>query len=286
MPVPAPPDVGDRGEGQPGQQVAGLLGGEPLGDHLVRAARPERLVRGVVAEDAGSSRPAFHRPCAAPGRPPSRRAAAGRPRRRRRRPAGQLRRGLRPVAGHHDRLAVGQRQHHGRVGVHVPQPVRGRQPQLVVPDHRVALDQHVRAGAGVVPEARQGQLLGDGVAADDRLLLEDDDLEPGGGEVGRADQAVVPGADDDDVGAAAHAARTRPLGKVCSRSAPCLGDQQQLAGLHAERARPAWRRWAGRRRSSRPPGSRRAWAGWRGCANRAPAAGSRRRSRARGRRRW
>ena len=72
-----------------------------------------------------------------------------------------------------------------------------------------------------MPEAGQRQLLGHRVAADVRLLLEDDDLEPGRGEVRRADQAVVAGADDDDVRAVpAHAARTSPLGNVCRRSAP------------------------------------------------------------------
>ena len=134
--------------------------------------------------------------------------------------AGQLGGGRVAVAGHDDRVAVGQGQDDGRIGVDVAQAVLG-QPQLVVPDDRVGLDQHVRAGAGVVPEARQRELLGHGVAADVRLLLEDDDLEPGRGEVGRPDQAVVAGADDDDVRAVcAHPARTSPLGKPCRRSAP------------------------------------------------------------------
>ena len=64
---------------------------------------------------------------------------------------------------------------------------------------RVRLDEHVRARARVVQEPRQGQLLGDRVAADDVLRLEHADLEAGLGEVGRADQPVVAGADDDDV---------------------------------------------------------------------------------------
>ena len=76
------------------------------------------------------------------------------------------------VAVHRDRVAAGQRQHHGRVGVEVGQAVRRQQAELVVADHRVRLDEHVRAGARVVQEPRQRQLLGDRVAADDVLRLD------------------------------------------------------------------------------------------------------------------
>lgn len=51
------------------------------------------------------------------------------------------------------------------VGAHVPQPVLGEQPELIVEDQPVGLQQHVCARAGVVGEAGQGQLLGAGAAA-------------------------------------------------------------------------------------------------------------------------
>ena len=47
-------------------------------------------------------------------------------------------------------------------------------------------------------EARE-DLLGDGGAAEDVALLEDEGLHPGAGEVGRADEAVVAATDDDRV---------------------------------------------------------------------------------------
>ena len=53
--------------------------------------------------------------------------------------------------------------------------------------------------ARVVGEARQRELLGERVPARRRPGLEHQHLEPGGGEVGRADQPVVARADHDDV---------------------------------------------------------------------------------------
>ena len=47
-------------------------------------------------------------------------------------------------------------------------------------------------------EARE-ELLGDGGAAEHVALLEDEGLQPGAGEVGRADEAVVAATDDDGV---------------------------------------------------------------------------------------
>ena len=124
-----PADVGDRGEREPGQQVAGRLGGEPLGDDLAArcaTAAPRRRRR--RPRTAGSSAPAFQRPCAAAS-PPSQSASS----RRYASPSAvsnraELGGGLVAVAGHHDRVAVGQRQHHRGIGVHVAQPVRGQHP--------------------------------------------------------------------------------------------------------------------------------------------------------------
>ena len=59
-------------------------------------------------------------------------------------------------------------------------------------------------------EARQGQLLGDRVAADDRLRLQHQHLEAGRGQVGGADQPVVAGADHDDVGGSGSGAMVPP----------------------------------------------------------------------------
>jgi hypothetical protein len=66
-------------------------------------------------------------------------------------------------------------------------------------DRRARLDQVVRGRARVVQEARKSELLGRGVAADDRPLLEHEHLEARQREVGGGDEAVVPGACDDDV---------------------------------------------------------------------------------------
>jgi len=63
-----------------------------------------------------------------------------------------------------------------------------------------------------VPETRQRQLLGDGVATDPRLLLEHDDVEARSGQVCGADEAVVAGTDDHDIGAVV--AHARPLSRV------------------------------------------------------------------------
>ena len=43
------------------------------------------------------------------------------------------------------------------------------------------------------------ELFGDGCAADHAAPLQHRDLEPAGGQVGRADEAVVPAADDERV---------------------------------------------------------------------------------------
>ncbi len=115
-------------------------------------------------------------------------------------PAGDLRaRGI-EVGAHDEHLAVLLRHHHRRVGGEVAQPVIGHQPQLVVADERVVLDEHVGAAARVVREAGQGQLLGAGVAAGLLLGLEDQHAQPGPREVPGTDHGVVAGADHDHVG--------------------------------------------------------------------------------------
>ena len=55
-----------------------------------------------------------------------------------------------------------------------------------------------RSGRGSGPEAGM-DLLGDGRAADDVAPLEHERAQPGLGQIGRGDEAVVPAADDDDV---------------------------------------------------------------------------------------
>ncbi len=116
-------------------------------------------------------------------------------------PTGEL--GARRVeVGVHDQhVATGLREDHRGIGGEVAQAVVGDQAELVVADQGVVLDQHVRAAARVVREARKGQLLGAGVPADGRPGLEHQDLEPGLGQVRRADQRVVAGADHHDLGA-------------------------------------------------------------------------------------
>ncbi len=101
---------------------------------------------------------------------------------------------------HHERVAVGQRHHHGRVGGQVGQAVARLQVELVVADQRVVLDQHVRARARVVREAGQRERLGPGVPAVRRGRLEHQHLEPRAGEVAGADERVVAGPDHHDLG--------------------------------------------------------------------------------------
>jgi hypothetical protein len=101
---------------------------------------------------------------------------------------------------HDQQLAVLLREHDGGVGGEVVEAVLRDQAELVVADQRVVLDENVRAAARVVGEAGEGERLGAGVAAGGVVGLDDDDVEPGAGEVGGSDQRVVAGADDHDVG--------------------------------------------------------------------------------------
>jgi hypothetical protein len=122
------------------------------------------------------------------------------------------------VAVDHEAVAVGLGEDGRRVGVYVLQsPLRGES-ELVVDQQRVGLDQYVRGRAGVVRESRQRELLGHGVATGQWTCLQDDDAQPRLGEVAGADEAVVPGADDDDV----RLIRQR-IGKHRHRSYGCGG---------------------------------------------------------------
>ena len=73
-------------------------------------------------------------------------------------------------------------------------PVLG-EPQIG--DH-LRIEQRDRVGGDRIAEARM-KLLGDGRAADDAAPLQHHDLEPGHRQIGGADEAVVPAADDDRV---------------------------------------------------------------------------------------
>ena len=75
------------------------------------------------------------------------------------------------------------------------------------------------------PEARE-QLLGDGRAAQDVALLEDERLHPGPGQVRGADQAVVAAADDDRVVALGQPLPPRPHARSAEGPRPSLSDRR------------------------------------------------------------
>ena len=97
------------------------------------------------------------------------------------------------------------------LGMDVFQPVVG-EPELVVPHHRAVLQDHMRGAAGVVAEARQRQLLGDDIAAEDRAALQHQAAVAGLGQIGRGHQAVVPRARDDDVETVGHSVHSHACG--------------------------------------------------------------------------
>jgi hypothetical protein len=114
-----------------------------------------------------------------------------------------LRGGAFDVAVHHQTRPVGEGQHDRGIGVHVPQAQSG-QSEFVVADRGVGLQQHVRAGAGVVQVPGQRELLGDRVAADDGLLLDHEHLKSGARQVRGGDQGVVSGSDHHHIGGIRH----------------------------------------------------------------------------------
>ena len=91
------------------------------------------------------------------------------------------------------------------------QRARGGDQKEPVP-HEVEFVDHLRAQQRhqvrehAVTEARK-RLLAQRGAADDRTALQHHDIQPGPGQVGRGDETVVAGADDDRVEAAAGAGR-------------------------------------------------------------------------------
>ena len=69
--------------------------------------------------------------------------------------------------------------------------------EIEVPDD-LRVEERDRVGGDRVAEAGM-EFLGDRRAADFTAALEHGDFEPGGGEIGRGDKAVVTPADDNDV---------------------------------------------------------------------------------------
>ncbi len=98
------------------------------------------------------------------------------------------------AAAHAQAPAAGQRQEVGERALDDAQPVPG-EPQVA--DH-LRMQQAHRVARGGIAEARV-ELLGHGRAADDTPALEHAHPQPGGGEVGRAGQAVVARPDDERV---------------------------------------------------------------------------------------
>ena len=94
--------------------------------------------------------------------------------------------------------AVRKRTMHHDFGMNVFEAVLA-EPELVVAQHRRILDHHMRGPARVVLEARQRQFLGDAIAADHRPAFQHQAAVAGLRQIGRRDQAVVPGAGDDDI---------------------------------------------------------------------------------------
>ena len=100
--------------------------------------------------------------------------------------------------------AVRERDVRERVRVQVLEPVAAEQPELVVDQQRVGLDQRVAGRARVDRVARAEQLLGCGAAARDVPRVEHQHLVAGDRQVGGGDQAVVAGAGDDDLRVRTH----------------------------------------------------------------------------------
>ena len=108
-----------------------------------------------------------------------------------------------------ERLAVREDNVRDRVGRHVREPVLALEPELVVAQERVGLDERMAGRAGVEAKARQRQLLGHGAAARKLARLEHDHLVARLREVRSGDEAVVPAAGHDDVEHLAHADSSR-----------------------------------------------------------------------------
>ena len=73
----------------------------------------------------------------------------------------------------------------GQLGIDVFEPESRQEPELVVPEHRIALDHYVYVGVLVMRIARSDQLACRDAAAEMRLALEHEDLLARLGHVGR-----------------------------------------------------------------------------------------------------
>ena len=78
------------------------------------------------------------------------------------------------------------------------------EPELVVTQQRVALNEDVRHRVLVVLVAGLRELARHDAAAEPRVALENQHLLAGGRQIGRGHEAVVAGADGDDVVRSAH----------------------------------------------------------------------------------
>ena len=103
------------------------------------------------------------------------------------------------VAVQLERRAVLEHRHHRHFGEDVFEAVARLELELVVLQQRIALDEDVAHRMLVVPEARQGQFARDHAAAEPGIALEHQHLLAGRGQIGGGHEAVVAGADGDDV---------------------------------------------------------------------------------------
>src|SRR5207247_9299317 len=119
-------------------------------------------------------------------------------------------------------------------------PVLALQPELVVAQHRIRLDEGVAGGARVEQVAGKRQLLGRRSAAGNRPRVEDDDLVAGLREIGAGDEAVVAAARDDDVGDGTHETLAAPFPLRADTWPPRY--RSAISGFSStSRARPARR---------------------------------------------
>ena len=90
------------------------------------------------------------------------------------------------------------------VGINVFQPVLREQPQLVVPDERVRLDEMVSVGVHVQAKSGRDEFPGHAAAAEPVVPLEDEHFLTRLRQVGGRGQPVMAGAGHDDVVGSAH----------------------------------------------------------------------------------
>ena len=95
------------------------------------------------------------------------------------------------IEPHRQLAAVGEGNVRERVGLDVGEPVALAQPELVLAQQRVGLDQRMAGRARVDQIAGLEHLFRGRAAAGNRARVEHDHLVAGAGEIGRGDQAVV-----------------------------------------------------------------------------------------------